>query len=570
MDSYGSLHSLLQRFLEDMIQLREAVDDISLFAKQSDGNLTDLRKALTYLQDDFMWVRMLPIGEVLNHFPRMLRDLSISNQKPVKLKLSGAEVLVDKAIIERIYDPLVHLLRNAFDHGIEYPNVRRQQGKPEPGLISLKVFHRGGQTIIEVSDDGQGLNLDRIGARAVEMGLLTPQELATISDERLSDIIFEPGFSTANQVSELSGRGVGLDIVRTQLSQLKGTISVVSQPGVGTTFILRLPLTLTSDDLLVCLTGFTTLALPSSGIKEILVPKPEQVVKAGEQWFLQWREEVTPVYRLADLLDYTGPIPDFPSLDALRTTSSFSNLPTSAQLTRPLLVIEWQQKYAALEVDQLITEQNLVIKPFSTIIAPPTCIYGCTILGDGSVIPVIDGAALLDQALERSKVSRSPALLPSQSSAKSNGSFAISSPSSPSDRVMTRAKSPTSKVLVVEDAVSLRQTLVTTLERAGYRVLQAGDGWEALRQLQFNPDIELVISDIEMPNMNGFDLMNHRRQDPALVKVPLVILTSRSSEKHRRLALHLGATAYFTKPYIEQDFLRAIRSIIEDHSVELA
>jgi chemotaxis family two-component system sensor histidine kinase/response regulator PixL len=212
----------------------------------------------------------------------------------------------------------------------------------------------------------------------------------------------------------------------------------------------------------------------------------------------------------------------------------------------------------------------LVIKPFSTIIAPPTCIYGCTILGDGSVIPVIDGAALLDQALERSKVSRSPALLPSQSSAKSNGSFAISSPSSPSDRVMTRAKSPTSKVLVVEDAVSLRQTLVTTLERAGYRVLQAGDGWEALRQLQFNPDIELVISDIEMPNMNGFDLMNHRRQDPALVKVPLVILTSRSSEKHRRLALHLGATAYFTKPYIEQDFLRAIRSIIEDHSVELA
>ncbi|HEY9657905.1 MAG TPA: hybrid sensor histidine kinase/response regulator, partial [Allocoleopsis sp.] len=167
MDSYGTLHSLLQQFLEDMIQLRETADDIDLFTKRSDKNLAALRKSLNYLQDDFMWVRMLPIGEVLNRFPRMLRDLSITYQKPVKLQLSGTEVLVDRAVAERIYDPLLHLLRNAFDHGIEAAPLRLQRGKPEEGLIQIKAFHRGGQTVIEVSDDGEGLNLQRIGQRAL-------------------------------------------------------------------------------------------------------------------------------------------------------------------------------------------------------------------------------------------------------------------------------------------------------------------------------------------------------------------------------------------------------------------
>lgn len=577
MDNYGTLHSLLQRFLEDMIQLRESIDDIALFARRSDKNLTELRKSLTHLQDDFMWVRMLPIGEVLNRFPRILRDLSITYQKPVRLQLSGTEVLVDRAIIERIYDPLLHLLRNAFDHGIEFPDMRRQRGKPEEGLIEIKAFHRGGQTIIEVRDDGQGLNLERISRRAAELGLLPPQQVGNISNDRLFNLIFEPGFSTARKVSELSGRGVGLDVVRTQLSYLKGTISVTSQPGLGTTFTLRLPLTLTSDRLLVCLAGFTTLALPSDSIKEILVPRSDQVIKVGGQWFLQWRKEVAPIYRLSDLLEYAGPVPDFPSLGNLTTSISPSDtkhsdikLPPFNE-TQTLLVISWRQKFAALEVNQLITEQKLVIKPFGSIIAPPICAYGCTILGDGSVIPVVDGAALLDEALDRNAgTARFPILpLPAGSYRVTDRDTGLTHSNQSLDAVTTRSKpSKTPKILVVDDAVALRQTLMLTLERAGYRVLQAGDGWEALRQLQLNPDVDLVISDIEMPNMNGFDFMNHRRQDPALESVPLVILTSRSNDKHRRLAMHLGATAYFTKPYVEQGFLKAIDDIIRQYRVQ--
>lgn len=572
MDSYGTLHSLLQQFLEDMIQLRETADDIDLFTKRSDKNLAALRKSLNYLQDDFMWVRMLPIGEVLNRFPRMLRDLSITYQKPVKLQLSGTEVLVDRAVAERIHDPLLHLLRNAFDHGIEAAHLRLQRGKPEEGLIQIKAFHRGGQTVIEVSDDGEGLNLKRIGQRALELGIISPQELAEISDDRLFNLIFESGFSTAPHVSELSGRGVGLDVVRTQLSQLKGTIAITSQPGVGTTFTLRLPLTLTSDKLLICLAGFTAIAFPSDSIEEICVPRADQVIKVGEQWFLNWRKEILPIYRVTEIVDYAGSAPELPPLSALVNTSvnTSINTSTSSELqvatstpTNPLVIVPWRQKFVALEIDQLVTEQKLVIKPFGTMITPPSCIYGCTILGDGSVVPVVDGATLLNEALERRVRRQERHPIPLLSSANSSRGHAITPISQPPVEAISRKLVSPQKILVVDDAVALRQTLTLTLSNAGYRVLQAGDGWEAIRQIQLNPDIMLVVSDIEMPNMNGFDFMNYRRQNPVLEKIPLVILTSRSNDKHRRLAMHLGAIAYFTKPYIEQNLLQAIAEILE-------
>lgn len=567
LDHYGTLHSLLQQFLEDMIHLRESADDVALFARRSDKSLTELRKSLNHLQDDFIWVRMLPIGEVLNRFPRILRDLSTTYNKPVRLQLSGTEVLVDRAVIEHLYDPLLHLLRNAFDHGIEPPQIRRQRGKPEQGLIQIKSFYRGGQTMIEVKDDGEGLNLERIGRRAIELGILSAKQLAATADDRLCNLIFEPGFSTAAQVNELSGRGVGLDVVRTQLSYLKGTIAVTSQPGVGTTFTLRLPLTLTSDKLLISLAGFTALALPSDSIHEIFAPRADQVIQVGEQEFLQWRREVFPIYRLVNLLEYAGAGPEAPPPDALLTKSAAQPKSASSPAPRTLIIVSWRQKFAALEVDQLVTEQKLVIKPFGTLIAPPHCIYGCTILGDGSVVPVVDGAMLIDQALERQARRKGlPSLsLPasgtgSSTPVKMRGTTVSSQPTD--DRSSTTQRRSAAKILVVDDAVSLRQTLALTLESVGYQVLQAGDGWEAVRQLLFNPDTALVISDIEMPNMNGFDFMNYRRQESALEKIPLVILTSRSNDKHRRLAMHLGATAYFTKPYVEKALLQAIQNIL--------
>jgi chemotaxis family two-component system sensor histidine kinase/response regulator PixL len=236
-----------------------------------------------------------------------------------------------------------------------------------------------------------------------------------------------------------------------------------------------------------------------------------------------------------------------------------------------LLVINSGQQIFALEIDHLVTEQKLVIKPFGAAVAPPSYTYGCTILGDGSLIPVIDGAALVVQALgQDSQVSSIVTTSqPERSIAFEQAQTATASDNSSGSQtavLLNTVTAPT--VLVVDDAVSLRQTLALSLERGGYRVLQAGDGWEAIKQLQSNSSVKLVICDIEMPNMNGFDLLNHRRKDPQLQQVPIVMLTSRSNDKHRRLAMHLGAMAYFTKPYIEQSFLKAIKDIINQSNLE--
>ncbi|MEQ9372525.1 MAG: hybrid sensor histidine kinase/response regulator [Coleofasciculus chthonoplastes F3-SA18-01] len=554
LDNYSILNSRLQQLIEDMVQVEESVDDVALFAKQSDQTLEQQRQMLTSLRDELMWARMLPLGEVLNRYPRVIRDLSTRYEKSVNLKLNGTNVLVDKAALEKLYDPLMHLLRNAFDHGIELPEVRRQQGKPEVGQIEIRAYHQGSQTIIEVKDDGQGLNIKRIGQQAIDMGLVSPEQLTTLTPNRLFEFLFEPGFSTAEQVSELSGRGVGLDVVRSQMRSLKGTISVHSSPGVGTTFTLRLPLTLTIGKLLVCFVGSTALALPSDSVEEIVIPKGNQVKTTGEQRFLRWRGQIVPTYRLTDLLDYTCPLPETCPSQALVSVPS----PTNWAL--PMLVLRQDQYVLALEIDRLVTEQELVIKPFGSAIAPPSFTYGCTILGDGSLIPVIDGAVLMDQLLGQSSQSisitssnRTLVSIPESRSAHNNETKAQT------------AKAPT--VLVVDDAVALRRTLALTLERAGCRVLQARDGREALEQLRQSSAVDLVVCDIEMPNMNGFEFLGQRRQDPQISKVPVVMLTSRSNDKHRWLARHLGANAYFTKPYLEQEFLGAIEQIlIQDKS----
>lgn len=551
MDSYGALYSQIQGILEEMVQLEEAVNDIALFAKKSDQTTEQQRQMLNHLRDELMWARMLPIGEVLNRFPRVLRELSNTYHKRVNLKLTGTGVLVDKAMLEKLYDPLLHLLRNAFDHGIEAPEIRRQRGKAESGQMEIRAYHKGSQTIIEVRDDGQGLNAERIGRRAVEVGLVSRDQLATISEARLWGFIFEPGFSTAQQVSELSGRGVGLDVVRTQLRSLKGKISVTSTPGGGTTFTLRLPLTLTIAKLLVCFIGTTVLALPSDSIEEIVIPKANQVKKSGAQRFLHWRGELVPTYRLGELLDYQRPLPESLSSQALGSVSA----PETWQL--PLLVLRQDQQIFALEVERLVTEQELVIKPFGAAISPPSYTYGCTILGDGSVIPVIDGMALLEFA----HGSTTPTATPLPKAASEETAMGSEDTPTPSRTVQV----PT--ILIVDDAVALRQTLALTLERAGFRVLQARDGREAIEQLQQSASVQLVVCDIEMPNMNGFEFLSQRRQDPQLSSVPVAMLTSRSSQKHRWLAMQLGASGYFTKPYLEQEFVGSLKDIIQENSL---
>jgi two-component system, chemotaxis family, sensor histidine kinase and response regulator PixL len=483
------------------------------------------------------------------------------------LKLTGTGVLVDKAVLEKLYDPLLHLLRNAFDHGIENPEERRKRGKPEEGIITVRAYHQGSQTIIEMSDDGEGLQLDKIAKRAVERGLLSMAQLEVIEPNQLLDFIFEPGFSTAEKVSELSGRGVGLDVVRSQLRSLKGNVSVNSKPGKGTSFILSLPLTLTIAKLLVCIVGSSAIAFPSDSIEEIIVPKANQIHKSGTQRFLYWREQAVPTYNLKDLLEYGCPLPDLLPSKALGAVN------TPSDWALPLLIIRQENQYWALEVDRLVTEQELVVKPFGTAIKPPPYIYGCTILGDGSLVPVIEGNSLIEMTLEGGSTSvrnsnlSSSVVLNLTTETEESSQIEVSKPEEPS---VSTAQITIPRILVVDDSAALRRTLAFSLQKAGYRVFQAKDGKEALQQLQQGTMVDLVICDVEMPNMNGFEFLGQRRREASIKDIPVAMLTSRSNDKHRRLAMQLGASAYFSKPYVEQEFLTAIKDMITQKNPAMA
>ncbi|MEO0826744.1 MAG: response regulator [Cyanobacteria bacterium J06639_16] len=554
MDSYTQVHAQTQTLLEEIVQLEEAVEDLSLFSYQSHQSLGRHRKMLSQMQDELMWARMIPLEQVLNRFPRVLRDLSSTYHKAVNLQLSGTDILVDKAVLAKLYDPLVQLLRNSFDHGIEPPELRQQTGKPEIGQIAIQARYEGRQVVIEVRDDGQGLNFARIRDRAVERGWLNAETANTCSEARLSQFIFEPGFSTAQQVSELSGRGVGLDIVRDQLQSLNGSITVTSSPGEGSVFTLTLPLTLTIINLLICFVGATPLAIRSDSIQEILVPKPNQLQAVGSQQFLSWRGKDISVYDLSTLLKYNCFVPEMPPSRVLAT------VPTPTNWEAPMLVLTRGEQAFALQVDRLVTEQEMVVKPFGTAIKPPIFAYGCTVLGDGNLVPVIDGPVFIDDIIKR--------CLPTPSHAAESNAELEALAVLAKQNVDDRSDSPdiqmlqATTVLVVDDAVTLRRTLALSLERAGYRVLQARDGQEALEQLTRNQAIQLIVCDVEMPNMNGFEFLTKRRETPQFAEIPTMMLTSRGNDKHRWLAMKLGAVDYFTKPYLEQELLGAIAARI--------
>ncbi len=535
LDSYGEIYNLLQSAVESILLLEEKVGDVTLFAEQSDRGLVKQQQLLTGLRNQLMWARMLPLENILNRFPRLLREMSLQYKKPVDLQLSGTGVLVDKAVLEKLSDPLLHLLRNAFDHGIESADLRQQQGKPERGQIKIHAYYQGSRTIIEVSDDGGGIDLEKIRAKVIELGYLSGSEAHSLAGDRLLDFMFEPGFSTADQVTELSGRGVGLDIVRAQLQSLKGNVSLTSTPGQGTTFTLRIPLTLGISKLLVVWSGISSVALPSDSIEDVVNPEPQQLKRSSGQRFLQWGDRIIPIYTLQNLLPYNCPLPETaPNL-------SLGSVPTPAEWASPLLVLRQGGQPFALEVEKLLVEQELVIKPLSSALKAPSYLYGCTIMGDGTLVPVIDTLSLVAGLQGQQPLVSQPTPVPK--------------------RLHTL---PT--LLIVDDSAGMRQTLTLTLERAGYRVLQARDGREALEQLQQHP-VRLVICDVEMPVMNGFEFLTHRRQDPDLMSVPVVMLTSRGGEKHKRLALQMGATDYFTKPYIEQQFLLSLKELLQGTAI---
>ncbi|MBD2681714.1 MULTISPECIES: hybrid sensor histidine kinase/response regulator [Nostoc] len=584
MDVYTEFQMTLHEAIEETLQLQETTESLDLLVTQA-AQISGSKENLTLnIIDNLVEARMLPLGNILNRFPHMVNKLGNVYAKLVELKLCGTEVLVDKAIAEKLYDPLLHLVRNAFDHGIEPPHIRRELGKPERGLIEICAYHQGSQTVIEIRDDGQGLNLESIRRKAVELYHIQTESKAksyaeNLTEPELLDLIFSPGFSTANKVSEISGRGMGLDIVHTQMNALNGSVSVESLPNQGTTFILKIPFSMTTEKLMLVQARGIVYALLLDRIEKILIPTDEQIKEIEGKKVLHWNvdedETMVSLRQLSELLSYHGSLFNSP------TPYNTSNNHDPNINKNPVLLLRRNQGLFALEVDQIIGEQELVIRPLGNAIAPPKYIYGCSSLANGNLILVIDASLLLESA-DIQQTTLDIIGLPTASSANKK-SLPISStqtfpptPLQDNDTIETQSsysldsKNPTPKViLVVDDAISLRQTISLTLQKSGYQVIQAQNGVEALEKLQLHPEIQVVISDLEMPRMNGFEFLSNLRQHPNFAKIPVVILTSRSAEKHRQLAKELGANGYLTKPYLEHEFLSKIKNLINSTTDDL-
>ena len=586
MDRYNDLQVLIQKAVDETIKLENHTELIYQFGKQATKSRETQQRLLTHVRDDLTTARMQPLGDLFNRFPRLLEQLASVHNKQAKLALIGSDVLVDKAIVEKLYDPLLHLIRNAFDHGIDPAEVRKAHNKPEVGTIEIRAYHLGNRTIIEVKDDGQGINFTKIAQKAVEVGFITPEQQNNISESKLLEFLFKSGFSTANELTDLSGRGVGLDVVRSQIETLNGSVTVNSIPNSGTTFTLEIPLSLTSAKLLVCQAKEVAYAIPVNTIEQILIPGADQFRIVGknsnnstrshsghdsdrddtgisQQLVLHWqqnnKEILVPVYKLSELTQYSSLSSRFVHLNKNKNLMETEGLLINHS---PVVLLRTSEGLIGLQIEQLLGQKELVIRTLGAAVDPPSYLYGCCILSNTSLALVIDTEKLIQH--QQKTTTTYPQL-------KGSNNALHLLPPSISDRTKTIEVQSSNLnsgnlLLVVDDSLTLRQTLTKALKKFGYQVIQAENGKQGLGILQQNPNIDLVICDIEMPHLNGLELLNIINKNKNLSIAPVVMLTSRSGDKYRQIASELGASAYLTKPFIEKELFSTITKLLQIHT----
>ena len=465
------------------------------------------------LREEVMRLRMVPVAGIFRKHVRTVRDLAASLGKRARLELAGEDTELDKLLVEALDEPLMHLVRNAVDHGIEAPDDR--QGKPEEGVIRLAAAHRGNQVEIRISDDGKGLDPVKLRARALERGLVTEAEADAMSDDAARDLIFRAGFSTAAKVSEVSGRGVGMDVVRqTIVSRLKGTIDLESTPGQGSTFMLKLPLTLAIIQVLVARAGGETFAIPLDVVQRVLAIVPGEIELIGDREVCVVRGKHVPLIRLGHVLELEG----------------------GGDGELQLVLVDHGGQTYALACDHLVGKREIVIKSLGSLLAGVPCVAGATLLGD-RVALILDVPAIIRRAL------------------------ALPAAVLRAGKASTSTAASNAHVLLVEDSDIVREALRRLLADAGYRVTVAIDGVHALelaRQRRF----DLISTDVMMPRMDGYELTRTLRAMPEYADTPIVMVTSMGERIDRVRGFDAGVDEYITKPHDRQLLLRAVRKLL--------
>jgi chemosensory pili system protein ChpA (sensor histidine kinase/response regulator) len=504
-DRYDGINLFANRINEITSDIDEALKSISVFFDQFSKHARRLDKLNWQFRDLISSSRMVETGKLFQRFTRIVRDLSGKSGKEVSFIVRGGQTRIDKMLYERLFTPLLHLVRNAFSHGIESPEDRRASKKPEEGRIVLSAMRDGNSILIDIQDDGRGINLNKIRQKAVTKGIV--KEGTDVSPAQLFNMLFIPGFTTHDEIDMTSGRGVGLDAVRQIISEINGTISIATEEGKGTIFRIKLPLTLIVVNTVKFRAGGLEFSVPSGMIQELMdidvkdYDRVKGTIKLGD--------EEQPVKDLCNLLNLN------PMRHDTRMSVIVFNLMSG--------------KENAIIVDEIVGMEDTVIKPLGNFLEGLTYCSGISISADGKLVPVINPLGLLGVQIEAEEIVQVP-LVEEQGNT----------------------------VLLVDDSLSVRKFAGMILEQKGYEVITAPNGLEALNILE-EKHVDLILTDLEMPVMHGYELLRELKRRGLLEFIPVVVLTSRSSEKHREKAASLGAKDYLVKPFEEATLVETIR-----------
>ena len=504
--------------------MAESVNDVSTIQLGLLQNMDETEAALQQqgrmnreLQHALMNVRMVPFSLISERLQRIVRQTSRELKKPVELTIEGESVSIDRSVLDKIGAPLEHLLRNAIAHGMETAAQRKKLRKPPTGSIVLKVVRENDEIVLTVTDDGAGINLDKVRKKAVENGLFKADHKP--NEQALLSVIFEPGFSTATTVTQIAGRGVGLDSVRSDITALGGRIDVNNAPSKGAVFSIYLPVTLSVTQVVMLRAGHLTFAVPSVMIEQAQKVKEEELAAAYASGNLNWSGRDYPLYYLGRLIGETA-VPE-------------------PQRYTPVLMLRSGNYHIALHVDAIMEGQEVVMKQIGPQLARVPGIVGATVMGDGNIVLILNPVQLANREV------------------LAVGSVHVTTETAP---VATPVHT-TPSVLVVDDSLTMRKVLGRLLERENYKVTTAKDGMDALQILQeLQPDI--ILTDIEMPRMDGFELVRNIKADERLVDIPLVIISSRTAEKHQSHARELGVNAFLGKPVQDDELISQVSSLL--------
>jgi len=523
-DRYDDFTLLARSVAEIASDISEVQTELTSLARTAREDLALAQRLTGEVRTGLGRARLVPIGTLYTRFVRQGQETARAAGKSARFETSGETVELDAGIIEQVVDPLLHLVQNAVVHGLEMPDERRARGKPPTGTVTLNASHRGAFVVVEVADDGRGIDADRLRRRAVAQGFVTPEAAAAMTESAALDLIFRPGFSTATEVTTAAGRGVGLDVVRTNVGRLAGDIEVSTVPGAGTRFILRLPLTVLVTEALLVRAGGEVLAVPINAVHVVtaLGPETHRTGPEGEAALVEGRW--LPLVHLEAALV----LPAAP-----------------AASRRAVLALRGASGLFACAVEQVLHKEEIVVKPLGAFLDGIGPYGGATVSADGRVTLLLDPVRLSELAASA---------VPERETATDAKDLTHRTADAP------QGGGPRRRVLLVDDSISVRKFVGHMLDKAGFDVTTAHDGAEALARLG-ESRFDVMVTDLEMPRLNGYELLEDLRRRPATRALPVVVLTTRSGEKHQSLARRLGVSHYVTKPVVEEAFVRLLDTV---------